>query len=186
MVLLRRVGALVAATLGAFAFPAAAGEALQASGEAAVKAAFLYNFTRFVEWPERALAGSASFDVCTLADGEFRQALRETLANEQVRGRPMRVVELAPGDDPSRCHIVYFGPRHGELSGRQLPALRQIPVLTVGEGPVFVKQGGMIGFLLENNRVRFDVSKRAADAAGLVVSSKLLRVAREVHEVRAP
>ena len=149
------------------------------SSEAAVKAAFLYNFTKFVEWPGSAFPQpSAAFVVCAFADGAFRKELENILQNEQVRGRP---IAIAPAslEDPRGCHIAYFAQGDAERQGRILDALKRSPVLTVGEGRRFLEQGGLIAFMLENDRVRFAISRRAADAAGLSISSKLLRVARE-------
>ena len=155
--------------------------------EDAVKAAFLYNFTKFVDWPEGAFAGSgAPFNVCVYADDGFQRELRSILSNEQVRGRRITITPLKNGDDLRTCHLVYFGPQHLDRSARRLPTLKQAPVLTVGEGRRFLEQGGLIAFLLEDNRVRFDISKRAADAAGLIVSSKLLRVARQIDGSSLP
>jgi hypothetical protein len=149
------------------------------SSEAAVKAAFLYNFTKFVEWPDPAFPQpSAPFVVCAFADAAFRKELETILQNEQVRGR---AISFAPAslDDPRGCHLAYFAQGDVERQGKMLHAVSRLPVLTVGEGRRFLEQGGLIAFMLENDRVRFAISRRAADAAGLTVSSKLLRVARD-------
>lgn len=149
------------------------------SSEAAVKAAFLYNFTKFVEWPGAAFPQpSAAFVVCAFADDAFRKELENILQNEQVRGRQI-VMAPASLEDPRGCHLAYFAQRDDERQAKMLEAVRRSPVLTVGEGRRFIEQGGLIAFMLENDRVRFAVSRGAADAAGLIISSKLLRVARE-------
>jgi hypothetical protein len=149
------------------------------TSEESVKAAFLYNFTKFVDWPETAFTQpSAPFVVCAFADPGFRKALESILTNEQVRGRPITIA--APQlEDIRGCHLAYFGPADPERQARLLDAAKRAPVLTVGEGRRFLDQGGLIAFMLENDRVRFAISKRGADAAGLNVSSKLLRVARD-------
>jgi hypothetical protein len=149
------------------------------SSEAAVKAAFLYNFTKFVAWPDSAFPQpAAAFVVCAFADAAFRKELETILQNEQVRGR---AIDIAPAslEDPRGCHLAYFAPGDPERQGKMLEAVSRLPVLTVGEGRRFLEQGGLIAFMLENDRVRFAVSRRSADAAGLIISSKLLRVARE-------
>jgi hypothetical protein len=149
------------------------------SSEAAVKAAFLYNFTKFVEWPGSAFPQpSTAFVVCAFADGAFRKELENILQSEQVRGRP---IAIAPAslEDPRGCHIAYFAQGDAARQGRILDGLKRSPVLTVGEGRRFLEQGGLIAFMLENDRVRFAINRRAADSAGLSISSKLLRVARE-------
>jgi uncharacterized protein DUF4154 len=147
------------------------------AGEKTVKAAFLYNFTKFVAWPPSAFEGtSRAFTVCVFADPAFGRDIEDMLAGETVAGRPLRVVR-PEGEDARGCHMAYFA---GADAERALRAVRQAPVLTVGEGTRFLEQGGLISFVLEDNRVRFDVNKRAVDSAGLTISSKLLRVARNV------
>jgi hypothetical protein len=155
----------------------AAGSAQVPHAQEQVKAAFLYNFTKFIDWPAAAFSGSSTpFHVCVQADDQFVRELRAILRGEQVQGRPIEVSENAP--DLKSCHLVYFGSRDEERTLQRLPELRLLPVLTVGEGPRFLEQGGLIAFQVEQDRVRFDINKRRADATGLIVSSKLLRVAR--------
>jgi hypothetical protein len=156
------------------------------TSEAAVKAAFLYNFTKFVEWPPTAFPQpSAPFVVCAFADEAFRRELNGILASEQVRGRPITIAPAAL-EDPRGCHLAYFARIDAERQGRMLEAVRRLPVLTVGEGRGFLEQGGLIAFMVENDRVRFAISRRAAGDAGLNISSKLLRVAREFEERSRP
>ena len=145
-----------------------------------VKAAFLYNFTKFVEWPAPAQPDEP-FRVCALADTAFVAALDRTIADESVRGRRLVREEIRSLDDVRRCAILYIGTAYVDESRPFVAAARDLPVLTVGEGPHFVKQGGAIAFVLENNRVRFDISLRAIQRSGLKASSKLLRVARAVE-----
>ncbi len=152
----------------------------QPSLENDVRAAFLYNFTKFVEWPPP-LQADEPFRVCALADTAFIAALDRTIAGESVGGRPLVRAEARSSDEARRCAILYVGNGYKEQASPVLAAVRDLPVLTVGEGPTFVKQGGAIGFLLENNRVRFDISQRALQRSGLKASSKLLRVARNVE-----
>ena len=180
MAFLKRAGIPLACAALVWLAGAAPAAAQPEMGESAVKAAFLYNFTKFVDWPGNAFEGTISpFRVCVFADAAFRRDLEAMLACESVGARPV-VVSAAPREVRG-CHVAYFG-RDGEERGRQLlPSLRQVPVLTVGEGSRFLEQGGLIAFALEQNRVRFDVNKAALDRTGLVVSSKLLRVARHVH-----
>jgi hypothetical protein len=145
--------------------------------EDGVKAAFLYNFTKFIDWPSSAFTASSPFVVCAYADAGFRKKLEEILQGEQVRGRP---ISIAAGEveDARSCHLLYVSKDAMARQARILAPLHQTPVLSVGEGRPFLEQGGLIAFVLENNRVRFAVNKRGMDAAGLTISSQLLRVAR--------
>jgi hypothetical protein len=183
MVFLNRrltAGATRAALALAVVCPAAAASA-QPTIENDVKATFLYNFTKFVEWPAPPPAASTPFRLCVLADPAFTRAVDRTIAGESVDGRPLERVEPHSVDELAACAILYVGRDHVDRSARLLAAARDLPVLTVGDGPEFVQGGGAIGFVLENNRVRFDVSARALQRSGLKVSSKLLRIARSVE-----
>ena len=152
------------------------------AGEAAIKAAFLYNFTKFVEWPATAFEGSdGAFRVCIAADARFVAEIDVMLRGEQVQGRPVRLLVSEPADPAKSCHMLYFGANETGRAGRSLSVLKHAPVLTVGEGERFLEYGGMIAFLVHENRVKFDINKGVLDRAGITVSSKLLRVARRVH-----
>lgn len=176
-----RVSAVLAVVVAlALLIPGAPAAQTREAGERAIKAAFLYNFTKFVEWPASAFAGEAApFRVCVFVDAAFRREIDGMLAAEAVAGRPVTIV--AEPQQTAGCHLAYFGLAESERATALLPVLRQAPVLTIGEGSRFLAQGGHIAFVLEQNRVRFDVNKRAVDRTGLAISSKLLRVARHVE-----
>jgi hypothetical protein len=168
------VAAVAAVTLAS----ASAGAQRGDSRENPIKAAFLYNFTKFIEWPKTAFAAASTpFTVCAFADGAFRKELDSILRDEQVQGHPIVMAPTTSGDVRS-CHLAYFSRAETDRYAMGLSSIRQTPVLTIGEGMRFLEQGGLIAFLIENDRVRFAISKRGAEAAGLTVSSKLLRVAR--------
>ena len=154
--------------------------AAQPTLENDVKAVFLYNFTKFIDWPAPAAPQPGAFRVCVLADADFAQAVDRTIAGETVDGRPLERLEPQSPDQVRSCGILYVGRSHTERSARFIAAARNLPVLTVGEGSAFLQQGGAIGFVLDNNRVRFDINVAATQRSGLRVSSKLLRVARSV------
>jgi hypothetical protein len=182
----RRVWMGLAAWAAALLLVSAAPSNQPEADEAQVKAAFLYNFTKFVDWPDSAFtAPSSPFVVCVFADANFRKKIEATLHGEQVRGRAITVAPPDP-QDVRACHLLYFSLAESERQARILPGLRQTPVLSVGEGRRFLEQGGLIAFLIENDRVRFAISKRGADAAGLTVKSQLLRVARQFEGATEP
>jgi uncharacterized protein DUF4154 len=145
-----------------------------------VKAAFLYNFTKFIEWPPPPQPDEP-FRLCALADPPFIAAVDRTIADETVGGRRLVRAEPQSVDEARGCAILYIGKSAGERGLHLAAGVRDLPVLTVGEGPQFLKQGGAIGFVLDNNRVRFDISARSLQRSGLKASSKLLRVARTVE-----
>ena len=136
-----------------------------------VKAAYLYNFLKFVEWPEETL--SSPFTMCVAARNPFGDVLAETVRGERVAGRA--VVTKVVLDSETDCDIL-FVPRGTAAA----PYLRNPQgTLTVGETPDFLAQGGAILFVQDGTNVRFQINDEAAMRAGLRISSRLLRLSRE-------
>jgi hypothetical protein len=160
--------------------------ALLAAAEAAppleyqVKAAFLLNFTKFTEWPpsETAVA-EMPFDICIVGEDPFGTALDQMVEGEKFQGRRI-AVQRVHRPLPGSCQVLFVGKAEPDVEG----LLSEVGpgVLTIGEGPGFLRAGGIIGFILENRRVRFDVNQGAAAKAKLRISSKLLSVARSVEK----
>lgn len=150
----------------------------RSASEPDVKAAFLYNFTRFVSWPAGIPPGTEPFRVCVIADAETTAAVERTMAGETVHGRPAETrVPTTPRQIKS-CQMLFVGRSAEERAGPMLAAARESPVLIVGDGETFPKRGGAIGFVLEDGRLRFDIAPRNAQRTGLTISSRLLGVAR--------
>jgi hypothetical protein len=171
----------VAATLLVLAAAAAAGGAAAQPSEDEVKAAFLYSFTKFVEWPEPSLGpAEAPFAFCALGAGPLGGTLEAAVRGKRVRGRPAVVRRPADLADLGGCRILFVG---GSQAGRVpeiLAALRDRPVLTVGDHEGFVGAGGMVELFLRDRRVQFRVDQGAADDARLAISAKLLGLAERV------
>lgn len=184
MALLRRPWlAVLSAAVAAALLVSPIGAQTVDSIENDVKAAFLFNFTKFVKWPPTAFTGTSDpINVCAAGDAAVMRAVDRAVSGERVDGRPLRFVAQLP-DDPASCHVLYVGRGSGDRAVRLALAAATAPVLTVGESPHFLERGGMIAFVVEDRRVRFDIDLRAAERAGLTVSSKLLRVARHIHQV---
>ena len=155
-----------------------AAAALEQSGlEYEVKAAFVYNFIKFVEWPAEALAAE-SFRVCLLGEDPFGGLLDRVVRDDNVDGRPI-TVERVPADGAlASCQAVFVPRAHATRTAAIARALGNAPVLLVGESPGFLRAGGAIDLVVDGGHVRFDVNIRQATARGLKISSKLLRVAR--------
>ena len=172
------VGLLSSALLAGLPPPFAAPAA---PTEYEVKAAFLYNFARFVEWPAEAKGGADQpFVVGILGDDPFGTTLDRTLLGKMLEARPIVVRRMASLEEEPRVNILFVGGRDKAQLGRVLRTLSGTPVLTVGEMAGFAEQGGMIGFRTENQRVRFDINAGQASRAGLKISSQLLKLARIV------
>jgi hypothetical protein len=154
----------------------------QAPSEYQVKAVFLLNFTKFIEWPATAFETSHSpMEICILGNDPFGNTLDQTVKGEVVNGRPVAVKRLKHPPPPRSCHVLFAASIDKEM---QVLTDASPGRLTVGEGHGFLRDGGMIGFVIESRRVRFDVNQTAAKKAGLKISSKLLAVARSVEEAR--
>jgi hypothetical protein len=157
--------------------PAAAG-AQQPTLEYDVRAAFILNFVRYVEWPppER----QAPLQICVLGENPFGDRLTAVVSGEQWQGGVMEVRLVADVRSATACHLLYVpaAAMSRFTAGAALVTAR--PVLTVGEHERFLDEGGIMRLFVEENRVRFSVSQRSADRAGLQISSRLLRLARSV------
>jgi hypothetical protein len=143
-----------------------------------VKAVFLLNFTKFIEWPATAFEQADSpVTICILGTDPFGAMLNRVVEGEVVNGRKVAVQRIKHAPSPKSCQVLFWGKPEGAGTP---PSGLGPGVLTVGEGDGFMHEGGMITFIIENRRVRFDVNQTAAEAAGLKISSKLLSVARTV------
>ena len=137
-----------------------------------VKAAFLFNFLKFVEWP--AAANDSPWVIGILGHDPFGGVLEDTVRGKIVNGRLVKVRRYAHAADVKDCNILFIGRGDYERLGTPIePGL-----LTVGESPGFLKSGGSINFYLEDNRVHFEIRAEVARAAGLHVSSQLLKLGR--------
>lgn len=149
-----------------------------------LKAAFLFNFTEFVEWPASAFADSTSpFVIGVLGHDPFGGSLDEIVANESVSGHRVVVTRFRDAADVTSCHIL-FVPSSGTPPPRALASLTERGVLTVGETDAFGEAGGAIRFFLVENRLRLRINVAAVTRANLTISSMLLRQADLVEEAR--
>jgi len=146
-----------------------------------VKATYLYNFGRFVKWPEAVPAGKGdSFSVCVLGQDPFGPILDSTLAGEALDGKPVVLRRLSKPQDAGECRILFISSTEEKHLKEILTALDENGVLTVSDMPGFARRGGMIQFVLEGDRVRFEINLASAESARLVLSSELLKVAASV------
>jgi hypothetical protein len=143
-----------------------------------VKAAYVYNFGKFVKWPADSPANqSGSFTICVLDQDPFGATLQSTLAGESVGGKPVAIKRLPRPQDASGCHILFIDSAEGRDLKGILAAIDDSSVLTVSDMPDFSKHGGMIQFVLQGDRVRFEINLDGAEKSHLVFPSELLKVA---------
>ncbi len=147
-----------------------------------VKAAYLFNFGKFVRFtPSVTDLKRQSFDICIVGEDPLGHTLDELTANEQLDGKPVHVARLKSGEEARDCAIAYISATEGTRIRRDLDALRGLPVLTVSDADRFLQHGGMIQFVMKENHVRFAVNLDAVRDARLSLSSEFLRVAISVN-----
>lgn len=144
-----------------------------------VKAAYIYNLTKFVAWDagEGRPDPRAPITIAVLGRDAIAAALMENSPSESL-GRPLRVVSVARGEPLPACHVLYIALSEAAHLPVLLAQEERGGVLTVSDIPHFVDAGGMIGFAVERGRVRIEINVAGVRAAGLTVSSKLLEIAR--------
>lgn len=160
---------------------------LQAGGprdeslEYRVKAAYLLNFARYVEWPPRAIAGDSTLSICVFGADPFGRVLDATVDGRTAHGRPLRVRRLQSAEESDGCEVVFVSREAWRQSPQSLKAFAQVGSLTVGESDQFARGGGVIGFVIVDETVRFVVNTEARDRAGLRISSRMLSLASAIY-----
>jgi hypothetical protein len=143
-----------------------------------VKAAYLYNFGKFVEWPAKVTAGNNEpFMICVLGKDPFGASLDATIAGEAIDGRSVLAKRLSKPQEALNCRVLFISSSEDVQLKEILSTLEKASVLTVSDMSQFTRRGGMIQFVDDANRVRFEVNLTVAERAGLTLSSQLLKVA---------
>jgi hypothetical protein len=147
-----------------------------------VKAAFLFNFAKFVEWPGDAFPdGGAPLVIGVVGNDSFGATLEQTVSSKNVNNRQLSIRRLKWGQNLKGCHILFVSSSERRRAGQIVESLKGASVLTVGEMDQFNQQGGIINFLMEENKVGFEINASAAEQSRLKISSKLLALARRVN-----
>ena len=159
-----------------------AGAQAKAPSEYAVKAAFLYNFTKFVEWPPDALNEKDSLlQICVIGESPFGDKLESVLEGNKVGGRSVTVAYAQSVEDVLSYDVVFIAQSEESSLDKMLKKLTTRAILTVSDIDDFAERGGTIGFFVEDRKIRFKINVDAAEETGLQISSKLLRLARIVE-----
>jgi hypothetical protein len=142
-----------------------------------IKAAFLLNFTKYITWPDASFGSDGDpIKVCLLGDSPFGAAL-DSIKGKEVNGRPIELVHAPTPDKLPACHVIFFGNNMDMEDVDPSLQLHEQPILTVGEKKGFASRGGMINFIVVENKVRFEINPGAVEAASLKISSQLLKLA---------
>ena len=145
-----------------------------------VKAVYLINFARFVAWPDKPGMQQDSFTICVLGPDPFGRTLDTVLAGEKIAGKSAVARRISTPQESIDCRILFVSSVEGSMN-QMVEAASKQGVLTVSDMPHFANRGGMIQFVTDDKRVRFEVNLTAAQRAGLTLSSELLKVATLVR-----
>jgi hypothetical protein len=150
----------------------------QAPSEYEVKAAFLFNFSKFVEWPAAAFEGADDpIVLCVLGTNPFGNMLSQAVQGKKVNGREVVARELASLSGVGRCHVLFIASSEEQRLEEILGRMANRPILTVSDVESVVDRGAIIGLTMEEKKVRFEVNLISSRKAGLKLSSQLLKVA---------
>lgn len=175
-----RCAGLLLGTLLMLSRPAVAAET---SVEFRLKAAFLLNFAKLVEWPATRFKGSEDpLRLCVLGADPFGPVLDGTIKGKRIGKRPITVIRSAAAKDLLGCHLVYLGAGERSRYTAHMKALSDRSILTVDEGNQFTWPLGMIRFYLDKDRVRFEVNPSAMEKAKLQMDPKMVKIARIVSQ----
>jgi uncharacterized protein DUF4154 len=175
----------VAAAVAALALCASTARAQDVT-EPSLKAAFIFNFAKFTEWPSDALAAPAPINACVLGDAPTGDALERSVKGRQLAGHAMTVQRVAPDGALKSCHLLYIsGLKIAQLAG-VVEAIKGAPVLTISDMEDFARLGGIVHVFVENGKMAFDLNLELAKRTRLLLSSKLVMLAAHVHDGPAP
>ena len=149
----------------------------QTLNEYQVKAAFILNFAKFVDWPGDSFSDGGSLVVGIVGEDPFRGAL-DQLSGNTINGRRLVIRRLKATDNLRVCQILFVGSSERNRLGKIIESLKGASVLTIGELPQFTQVGGVIKFIIQDNKVRFEINTGAAGQARLRISSKLLALSK--------
>jgi hypothetical protein len=166
----------------ALALSLVAGAHAQTVEEYTAKAAFLLNFARFTDWPSAAFrSDSTPLGLCIVGTDPFGEALK-AVEKKPVKGRELQVDRKVSPDALGKCHVAFISRSQGDQVTDVLKAVANRAVLTVSDIDDFARKGGIIGLRLEEGKIRFDINVKAAQRAGLKLSSQLLKLASVVGD----
>jgi hypothetical protein len=148
------------------------------ASETEVEAAYLFNFGKFVDWPPAQPGGT--FEICVLGKDPFGQVLDSTVAGENIGSRPVTVARITNPRDALACRVLFISAQEKDHVKAILSAVKGAGVLTVSDMPHFAERGGMVAFVEQEGRIRFEVNLAPATQSKLTLSSELLKVAIKV------
>jgi hypothetical protein len=151
-----------------------------------VKAALIYKIGKFIHWPERLFESSGGvLTICILGRDEFGDSI-DALSGKRLQGQVIAIERAATIEQlPARCHITFISRSESERLSTRLNSLSRFPSLTVSDIDGFAAQGGMIGFTVADNKIKFQINSAACRKVGLEIGAQLLQLATLVTDNRA-
>ncbi len=175
-----RVPGIAALVILAMAYTGVGAEEVDTRREDQLKAAYLFNFIKFVEWPTG--APERTLTVCFAGGEGVHNAFSTGIENKKAGQRALAVRRLQPKENPGGCNVVYLDAQLVSTDAYSLPADASAPMLTVSDASQFARHGGMIELFTDSNRLRFNVNVDTVQKAGLRISSSLLQLAAAVEK----
>jgi YfiR/HmsC-like len=156
--------------------------AQNAPTEYQIKAAFIYNFARFIDWPTQAFSSDTSpMIIGVLGKNVFGDSIQQIISGRSIQGHPLEFKEFSSVTDVTNCQVLFISPSEKDHLSKILNHLGNTNILTVSEPDNFLDEGGMIRLFIVEDKVRFEINNQAAKKAGLTISSKLLSLAIKVQ-----
>lgn len=163
-------------------FSSAPAEEDPTTGEYEVKAAFLYNFAKFIEWPAGSFADDRSpLTICVLGDAPFGKGF-DAIRSKTISNRSVSIRKIADGAAAGGCHLLFISASEQDHLDALLGSLGAHSIVTVSDITKFAPAGGMIAFVTVENKIRFEINIRSAKRAGITIGSQLLKLAKTVIE----
>ena len=153
----------------------------QGASAPALRAAFMYNFAKFTEWPANVIPRDQPMVFCVTDDAPMAEALEQIVKGRAVGGHALAVRRVGLDSGVRACHLLYASGLDAKRANELLGTVEHLPVLTVGDFERFAQMGGVASFFVEDGKMRFAINIDSAQRAGLRVSSKLLMLARIVR-----
>jgi len=152
--------------------------------EYTIKAVFLEHFTRFIEWPESSnIADTSSpFFIAIIGENPFGSILDQIYTEQKIRNKKVEILYITTPDEITDCHILFISSSNKEILTEILSRTRNKPILTVSDTNGFAENGVLINFFLTGDKIKFEINEKAAHESGLVMSYKLLNLARIVNQ----
>lgn len=152
--------------------------AQSAPSEYQVKAAFIYNFARFIEWPTQSyFAADSPMIIGVLGKNDFGDNLAQIINGKEIKGHPLQFKEFESVAEATNCQVLFISKSEQSDFPKIIVQLQGANILTVSDGDNFISAGGMINLVIVDQKIRFQINNDAAKKAGLTISSKLLSLA---------